>query len=37
MLYIALPPLYKVTRGNVVRYAYKEEDMDIIKRDLGDN
>lgn len=35
-VYIALPPLYKVTRGNVVRYAYKEEDMDIIKRDLGD-
>ncbi|MDY6062296.1 MAG: DNA topoisomerase (ATP-hydrolyzing) subunit B [Erysipelotrichaceae bacterium] len=35
-VYIAIPPLYKVTKGNAVRYAYKEEEMDIIKRDLGD-
>lgn len=35
-VYIALPPLYKVTRGNAVRYAYREEEMDIIKKDLGD-
>jgi DNA gyrase subunit B len=35
-VYIALPPLYKVQKGNAVRYAYKEEEMDLIKRDLGD-
>lgn len=35
-VYVALPPLYKVTKGNAVRYAYKEEEMIQIKQDLGD-
>ena len=35
-IYIAQPPLFKVQKGNVVRYAYSEKEMDRIKEDLGD-
>jgi len=35
-VYIAQPPLFKVQKGNVVRYAYSEKEMDRIKEDLGD-
>lgn len=35
-VYIAQPPLYKVARGNRVEYAYSDEQMELIKADMGD-
>ncbi|MDR1794901.1 MAG: DNA topoisomerase (ATP-hydrolyzing) subunit B [Erysipelotrichaceae bacterium] len=35
-IYIAQAPLYKVTKGREIRYAYREEEMDGIKAELGD-
>lgn len=35
-VYIAQPPLYKVSKGKEVRYAYKEEEMEIFKQELGE-
>ncbi|MEA5026867.1 MAG: DNA topoisomerase (ATP-hydrolyzing) subunit B [Erysipelotrichaceae bacterium] len=35
-IYIAQPPLFKVQKGNAVRYAYNEKEMDKIKVELGD-
>ena len=36
-IYIAQPPLYKVQKGNSVRYAYTEEEMDVIRKEMGEN
>lgn len=33
-VYIAQPPLYKIQKGNVIRYAYNEADADIIKAEF---
>ncbi len=33
-VYIAQPPLYKISKGNVIRYAYNEADSDIIKTEF---
>ena len=35
-VYIAQPPLYKAQKGNTVRYAYTEEQMNQIRAEMGD-
>ena len=35
-VYIAQPPLYKVQKGNTVRYAYTDRHLEEVKRELGD-
>ena len=34
-IYFAQPPLYKVYRGNAVKYAYSEEEMEEIRTEMG--
>ncbi len=34
-IYIAQPPLYKVQKGNSVRYAYTDHQLDVIKAEMG--
>ena len=36
-VYIAQPPLYKVQKGNTVRYAYTDPQLDVVKKELGDH
>ena len=35
-IYIAQPPLYKVQKGNTVRYAYTEQQMGRLRAEMGD-
>jgi len=35
MLYIALPPLYKVTKGKTTEYVYSDQELDALRRKLG--
>lgn len=35
-IYIAQPPLYKIQKGNTVRYAYTDRQLEAIKAELGD-
>ena len=35
-VYIAQPPLYKAQKGNTVRYAYTEGQMEKVREELGD-
>ena len=35
-VYAAQPPLYKVSKGNSVRYAYSDNELEQIKSELGD-
>ena len=34
-VYIAQPPLYKVQKGNSVRYAYSDNELDTCKNEMG--
>ena len=34
-VYIAQPPLYKVQKGNSVRYAYTDRQLEIVKKEFG--
>ena len=36
-LYIAQPPLYKITQGRKMKYAYNEKEKEIILSELGEN
>lgn len=35
-IYIAQPPLYKVQKGNTVRYAYTDRQLEEVKKEFGD-
>ena len=35
MVYIALPPLYKVTKGKMTEYVYSDQELDALRRKLG--
>ena len=36
-VYIAMPPLYKLCKGQkTLRYCYSDEELDLAKRDFGD-
>ena len=34
-VYIAQPPLYKVQKGNVVKYAYNDDQLEVIKKEFN--
>lgn len=34
-LYIGMPPLYKVSRGNVEEYAYDDKELELAKKKVG--
>ncbi len=35
MVYIALPPLYKVTKGKTTEYCYSDQELDALRAKLG--
>ena len=35
-VYIAQPPLYKISKGNIERYAYSDIELEGFKKELGD-
>lgn len=34
-IYIAQPPLYKVSKGTTIRYAYSDAELEEVKQDFG--
>ena len=34
-IFIAQPPLYKITKGKVIRYAYSDAEKDMVVEDMG--
>ncbi len=35
-VYFAMPPLYKVTKGKMIRYCYSDNELEEVKLSLGD-
>ncbi len=35
-VYIAQPPLYRAQKGNVIKYAYSDDELDKIKAEFGE-
>ena len=35
MVYIALPPLYRVSKGKTMEYCYSDEELDALRKKLG--
>ncbi len=35
-VYLAMPPLYKIFKGKMIRYCYSDEELELAKRDFGD-
>lgn len=35
MVYIALPPLFRVTKGKTLEYCYTTEELEVLKKKLG--
>ncbi|MBR2844873.1 MAG: DNA topoisomerase IV subunit B [Solobacterium sp.] len=35
MVYIALPPLYRVTKGKTLEYCYTDDELDALRKKLG--
>ena len=35
MVYIALPPLYKVTKGKTMQYCYSDDELEALRKKLG--
>ena len=35
-VYLAMPPLYKIFKGKRLRYCYSDEELELAKRDFGD-
>lgn len=35
MVYIAMPPLFKVSKGKTVEYCYSEEELETVRKRLG--
>ena len=35
MIYIALPPLYRVSKGKTVEYCYSDEELEQLKKKMG--
>lgn len=35
-VYLAQPPLYKVQKGKKIAYAYKEQEMDVLRKEFKD-
>ena len=35
-VYVAQPPLYRVQRGNMIKYAYSDEELEALKAEFGE-
>jgi len=35
-IYFAQPPLYKISKGNMEKYAYNDAELEVIKAEIGD-
>lgn len=37
LIYIAQPPLYRIQKGNDVRYVYSDEEKDLVLKEMGES